>query len=150
MNCKNLKQKVNRKLYCKKLKSDIMISDCNNCKYKESGYSKKSPLMTGLKKRTNKQSKLERNRFSILTSDLERCILCGAKKDHLHEVFFGRNRANSIKYGLVIPLCTSHHVEMHRRKEWQDYWHVIAQKRFMEYYHKSIDEFIEIFKINYL
>lgn len=152
MSCKNLKQKVNRKLYCKKLKSDIMISDCNNCKYKEykSGYSKKSPVMSGLKKRTSKQSKLERNRFSILTSDLDHCVICNSKKDHLHEVLFGRNRLNSIKYGLVIPLCTSHHAEMHRNKEWQDYWHIVAQKKFMDYYHKSIDEFIEIFKINYL
>lgn len=146
-NCIHLKQKVNRKLYCKKLKSDIMISECNNCKYKE--YSIKSSL-TKLEKITSKQTKLERNRFSILTNDLEHCIICGVKKEHLHEVFFGRNRLNSIKYGLVIPLCSLHHIEMHRNKEWQDYWHIVAQKKFMEYYHKSIDEFIEIFKINYL
>ena len=147
MNCKNLKQKVNKKLYCKKLKRDIMISECGNCKYKE--YSIKSNS-TKLKKRTSKQSKLERNRFSILTNDLEHCIICGAKKDHLHEIFFGRNRANSIKYGLVISLCSTHHAEIHKNKEWQDYWHVMAQKKFMEHYHKSIEEFINIFKINYL
>ena len=147
MNCKYLKQKLNRTLYCKKLKSDIKISKCNNCKYKEYLIRSNS---TKLKNRTYKQAKLERNRFSILTNDLEHCIICKAKKDHLHEVYFGRNRLNSIKYGCVIPLCSTHHVEMHRNKEWQDYWHVVAQKRFMEYYHKSIDEFIEIFKINYL
>ena len=146
-NCKNLKQKVNRKLYCKKLKSDIMISECSNCKYKE--YSIKSNS-TKLKKRTSKQTKLEQNRFSILTNDLDHCVICGAKKDHFHEVFFGRNRLNSIKWGCVIPLCSAHHVEMHKNKEWQEYWHIIAQKKFMEYYHKSIDEFTEIFKINYL
>lgn len=147
MNCKNLKQKLNRKLYCNKLKRKIKISECNNCKYKE--YSIK-PNSTKLKTRTKKQAKLERNRFSILTNDLDHCVICGAKKDHLHEVFFGRNRINSIKYGLVIPLCTSHHVEIHKNREWQEYWHVVAQKRFMEYYHKSIDEFVDIFKINYL
>ena len=147
MNCKNLKQKVNRKLYCNKLKRDIIISECSNCKYKE--YLIKTNSIK-LKNRTSKQAKLERNRFSILTNDLDHCIICGAKKDHLHEIFFGRNRANSIKYGLVIPLCSMHHIEIHKNKEWQDYWHIVAQKRFMEYYHKSIDEFIEIFKINYL
>lgn len=147
MNCKNLKQKLNRKLYCNKLKRKIKISECNNCKYKE--YSIK-PNSTKLKTRTKKQAKLERNRFSILTNDLDHCVICGAKKDHLHEVFFGRNRINSIKYGLVIPLCTSHHVEIHKNREWQEYWHVVAQKRFMEYYHKSIDEFVDIFKISYL
>ena len=147
MNCKNLKQKVNKKLYCKKLKKEIKISECNNCKYRE--YSIKSNS-TKLKSRTKKQARLERNRFSILTNDLEHCIICGAKKDHLHEIFFGRNRANSIKYGLVISLCQNCHTEMHKNKEWQDYWHIMAQKKFMEYYHKSVDEFIEIFKINYL
>ena len=146
-NCLHLKQKVNRKFYCKKAKKEIKISYCNNCKYRE--YSIK-PNSTKLKTRTKKQSKLERNRFSILTNDLEHCIICGAKKDHLHEIFFGRNRANSIKYGLVISLCQNCHTEMHKNKEWQDYWHIMAQKKFMEYYHKSVDEFIEIFKINYL
>ena len=147
MNCKNLKQKVNKKLYCKKLKKEIKILECSNCKYKE--YLIKSNS-TKLKARTKKQVKLEKNRFSILTNDLEHCIICGAKKDHLHEVFFGRNRLNSIKHGCVIPLCQNCHTEMHKNKEWQEYWHVRAQKRFMEFYHKSIDEFIEIFKINYL
>lgn len=147
MNCKNLKQKVNRKLYCNKLKREIKISECSNCKYRQ--YSIKSNS-TKLKYRTKKQAKLERNRFSILTNDLDHCVICSSKKDHLHEVFFGRNRANSIKYGCVIPLCSTHHTEMHRNKEWHDYWHIVAQKRFMEYYHKSVDEFIEIFKINYL
>ena len=147
MNCKNLKQKINKKLYCKKLKKEIKISECSNCIYKV--YSIKSNS-TKLKKRTYKQSKLDRNRFSILTNDLDHCVICGAKKDHLHEVCFGRNRGNSIKYGLVIPLCSSHHIEMHRNKEWQDYWHIVAQKRFMEYYHKSSDELVQIFKKNYI
>ena len=146
-NCKNLKQKLNRKLYCNKLKKEIKISECSNCKYREYSIKLNS---TKLKSRTKKQAKLERNRFSILTSDLEHCIICGVKKEHLHEVFFGRNRTNSIKYGLVIPLCSLHHIEMHKNKEWQEYWHIIAQKRFMEYYHKSSDDFIGIFKINYL
>ena len=145
MYCKNLKQKVNRKLYCKKLKSDIKISECSNCKYKE--YSIKSNP-TKLKKRTSKQAKLERNRFSILTNDLDHCVMCRAKKEHLHEIFFGRNRANSIKYGLVIPLCSMHHIEMHKNKEWQEYWHKKGQQAFITYY-PDID-FLEIFKINYL
>ena len=145
MYCKNLKQKVNRKLYCKKLKSDIKISECSNCKYKE--YLIKTNL-TKLEKKTYKQTKLERNRFSILTNDLEHCIICGVKKEHLHEVFFGRNRLNSIRYGLVIPLCSMHHIEMHKNKEWQEYWHKKGQQAFIAYY-PDID-FLEIFKFNYL
>ena len=154
MNCKNLKQKVNRKLYCNKLKREIKISECSNCIYKEyktHPCSKTQPkTQKTIKMRSSKQTRLERNRFSILTNDLEYCVICRAKKEQLHEVCFGRNRINSIKYGLVIPLCSLHHAEMHRNKEWQDYWYIVAQKKFMDYYHKSIDEFIEIFKINYL
>ena len=147
MYCKDLKQKLSRKLYCNKLKKEIKISECSNCKYKE--YSIKSNV-TKLKKRTSKQAKLEQNRFSILTNDLDHCIICHSKKEHLHEVFYGKNRQNSMKYGCVIPLCQTCHFEMHRNKEWQDYWHIVAQKRFMEYYNKSVDEFTLLFKINYL
>ena len=151
MYCKDLKQKLSRKLYCNKLKKEIKISDCSNCKskeYKTHTCSKVKPkTQKPIKMRSNKQSKLERNRFSILTNDLNHCILCGAKKDHLHEVFFGRNRINSIKYGLVLPLCSTHHTEMHRNKEWQDYWHKKGQQAFITHY--PLD-FIEIFKINYL
>lgn len=32
---KYLKQKLSRKLYCNKLKNNIKISECGNCKYKE-------------------------------------------------------------------------------------------------------------------
>lgn len=154
MYCKDLKQKLSRKLYCNKLKKEIKISDCSNCKskeYKTHTCSKVKPkTQKPIKMRSNKQSKLERNRFSILTNDLDHCIICNSKKDHLHEICFGRNRFNSIKYGLVIPLCSTHHIEMHKNKEWQNYWHVVAQRKFMKYYNKSIEEFIEIFKINYL
>lgn len=152
MNCKDLKQKLSRKLYCKKLKKEIKISDCSNCKskeYKTHTCSKVKPkTQKPIKMRSNKQSKLERNRFSILTSDLDHCVICRAKKEHLHEVCFGRNRINSIKYGLVIPLCSLHHTEMHRNKEWQEYWHKKGQQAFIAYY-PDLD-FFKIFKINYL
>ena len=34
-NCINLKQKLDRTLYCKKKKKTMKISQCSNCKYKE-------------------------------------------------------------------------------------------------------------------
>ena len=33
-----------------------------------------------IKKKSNKLAKLEKNRFSIITNDLEKCYFCGAKK----------------------------------------------------------------------
>lgn len=143
-NCKYIKQKLNRTLCCNKLKSDIKISNCSNCKYKEHNVSHNNIKP----KKSKKIIKLERNRFSILTNDLDHCIICGSKKDNLHEVFFGTNRVNSMKYGLVIPLCLEHHLEMHRNKEWQDYWHRKGQLDFIEHY-PDLD-FLEIFKKNYI
>lgn len=48
-------------------------------------------------------------RFSILVDDLDYCIECGRPHPHKHEVFFGKNRKHSIKYGMVLPLCYEHH-----------------------------------------
>jgi hypothetical protein len=54
-------------------------------------------------------SKLEKNRFSILTNNLNKCYICGLPKHHLHEIYFGKNRINSMIYGCVVPLCYEHH-----------------------------------------
>ena len=155
-NCIYLKQKLNRKLECKKKQKIINIKECNNCKYKEykcTEFSKNSANHT-LKKTTlhNKRAKLaklERNRSSVFTDDLEHCIICKRKKEHLHEIFFGSNRKKSMQYNFVIPLCHECHTEMHRNKEWQEYWHVKGQK----YWEENIrgrEEFIKTFGKNYL
>lgn len=54
-------------------------------------------------------SKLEKNRFSILTKDLSKCYICGMPRQELHEIFYGKNRTNSMIYGCVVPLCYEHH-----------------------------------------
>ena len=156
MNCIYLKQKINRTLECKKQKKIINIRECNSCKYKEykcTEFSKNSAKHTlknnELHKKSAKLAKLERNRFSVFTDDLDHCIICGNKKDHLHEIFFGSNRKKSMQYDFVIPLCSTCHFEMHRNKEWQEYWHVKGH----EYWEKNISarkECIEVFGKSYL
>ena len=156
MNCIYLKQKLNRNLECKKQKKLINIRECNNCKYKEykcTEFQKNSANSTlknsTLHNKSAKLAKLERNRYSVFTDDLEHCIICGNKKDHLHEIFFGSNRKKSMQYNFVIPLCHECHTEMHRNKEWQEYWHVKGQK----YWEENIrgrEEFIKTFGKNYL
>ena len=48
-------------------------------------------------------------RYSIL-QDNKNCYVCGTNKDiHIHEVFYGKNRQNSIKYGCCVYLCGKHH-----------------------------------------
>lgn len=96
-------------------------------------------------------------RYSILTDDLEHCIICGRSNVNKHEIFFGTaNRQLSKNYGLVIPLCQVYHHNqyeckgIHFDKELCKEWQKIGQKAFMEYYNKTIEEFIQIFGKNHL
>ena len=100
-----------------------------------------------MKTKSKKLAKLERDRFSILTYDLTKCIICGKPKQDLNEIFCGRNRQNSMKWGLVIPMCRRCHTEYTNNREMQLKWMRLGQKAFEEAY--DID-FIEIFKRNYL
>lgn len=144
-NCVYLKQRLDRTIYCKKQDKTITFKDCSGCEYKEYRIVQKQNVIN---KKNKTIFKLERNRFSILTNDLTKCIICGNKKEHLHEVFPGRNRSNSMKYGCVIPLCSNHHREIHDNIELATYYKILAQQRFNEVFQYL--SFIEIFKKNYL
>ena len=91
---------------------------------------------------------LEKNRKSILTDDLTRCYICGKPKNHLHEVFFGKNRVNSMKYACVVPLCALCHTKVHSRVHLDYQLKKRTQEAFNEVY-KGID-FLSIFHKNYL
>lgn len=101
-----------------------------------------------IKKKSSKLAKLEKNRFSILTNDLEHCYICKAKKQDLHEIFGGRNRQASMRYGLVIPLCRKCHSLIENNETLKQKWHKVAQKEFEKHY-KS-ENFMQIFRKNYL
>lgn len=90
---------------------------------------------------------LEKNRYSILINDLSRCYLCGKPKNHLHEIYFGKNRINSMKYGCVVPLCASCHTKVHSNIELDLKLKKLCQKRFIEVYD---DDFLSIFRKNYI
>lgn len=164
MYCKNFKtrKKNNKKEkriynYCTEKRKEITYEDCKECKFKE--YIQKKPKQcvkiqnNNIKihsnvKRSSKLTKLERNRTSLFTDDINHCIICRAKRDNLHEVFFGRNRQLSMKYGLVIPLCIECHQEMHKNKQWQDDYKRKGQTLFVKAY-PDLD-FLSIFHRNYL
>lgn len=57
----------------------------------------------------SKITRLERMRFSILTNDMDHCFICGALRHSIHEIYFGKNRVNSMKWGCCVPLCLNHH-----------------------------------------
>jgi len=142
-NCKNLKQKIDRSLYCKMLNRKISFRECSGCEFKEYNEGKKISV-----KKNKTIAKLERDRFSILTNDLTKCIICGKKKEHLHEVYSGRNRSNSMKYGCVLPLCSNCHLEIHNNSVLSNHYKVLAQQAFIKVY--PYLDFVEIFKRNYL
>lgn len=101
-----------------------------------------------IKKKSSKLAKLEKNRFSIITKDLEHCYLCGNKKQELHELVEGKNRQASMKYGLVIPICRKCHNLVTNDRTLQEKLHKVAQKEFKKHY--KTENFVQIFRKNYL
>jgi hypothetical protein len=105
-----------------------------------------------MKNKSNKSAKLERDRYSLFTDDMSCCYLCQqmgiTNTYHItkHELFCGRNRANSMAYGLVLPLCEEHHHIMQNDAYMQNKWHILGQKEFEKNYNIN---FIDIFKKNY-
>ena len=145
MNCKHLKirsKNYNKYVYCNNLKKEISFNDCKGCSNKE--YKVTKPI----KKRSNKLARAEKNRFSIIVSNLDNCVICGKFAVNKHEIFFGTGqRQISMKYGLVIPLCYQCHLVMHRNSVMQAIWHIKGQEAFEKKY-PDLD-FMEIFGRSY-
>lgn len=160
MNCIYLKQNFNRKLECKKDKNRMPYKDCTNCPYKEYKLnnsqikklcrsSVKSLQTTAeMKRKSNKLAKLEKNRFSLFTDNMNKCYFCNKPKDHIHEIIYGKNRINSMKYGITLPLCEEHHRMMHNNINLTREYRKKGQVLFQETY-PDLD-FIDIFKENFL
>lgn len=90
-------------------------------------------------------------RFSLLTDDMKKCYITGSRQDiHIHEVFFGANRKNSIKWGCCIPLRSDWHnmssygvhfnreLDLKLKREMQKaFEEKYGHEKFMEVFHKS-------------
>lgn len=151
MKCINLKQKMNKTIYCKKRKEQITFKDCNCCPFKEYKNYKRLQAKKEykMKNKSSKLANLEKNRFSIFTDNLDKCYFCPNKKDHLHEIIAGRNRQNSMKYGFVLPLCEKCHRKYQNDVLFNNRWYIICQK----YFESNIgtrDDFINIFRKSWL
>lgn len=103
-----------------------------------------------MKKKSYKLAQLEKNRFSIVTDNLDECYICHRPKDHLHEVFGGNNRINSMKYGCVIPLCECCHSKLHKHGKLDEELKKKLEKAFLQIYNCDVEYFRSIFYINYL
>ena len=101
-----------------------------------------------MKKKSNKLVRLERNRKSVFTNNLEYCYICGKQKNHMHEIFEGSNRLNSMKYGYCLPLCFQCHNKIHNDRELSLYYKRLSQQIFEK--NHTREEFINIFRRSYL
>lgn len=99
-----------------------------------------------MKKIRNNRAKLERNRFSVFTDDLEHCYFCKRPKDDLHEILYGSNRLNSMRYGYVLPLCREHHNMFHSNQALTKEWAKKCQEHFEENHQVT---WLDIFHKNY-
>lgn len=97
-----------------------------------------------MKYKTTKLKKIEKSRFSIITENLDRCVECSNKASDINEIFMGRNRLNSMKYGLCIPLCRRCHTKYHNDRELQLKWFKIGLEHFLKEH--TLEEFKDSFK----
>lgn len=65
-----------------------------------------------MKYKTSKLKKLERERYSILTNDLEHCFICKRMASDMHEIYSAGNRRISMQNGYCVPLCRTCHQEI--------------------------------------
>jgi hypothetical protein len=91
---------------------------------------------------------------SILQTEKE-CFICGTTQNlHRHHVFYGNaNRSLSEKDGCVVYLCMNHHTGaagVHGNQKINISLKKKMQKRWMEYYGKSKEDFIKRYGKNYL
>lgn len=159
--CKNCKTRTKKETcynYCSKLRKIIdKAMDCKNCDelepriykgFKKSTLKEKSPLGK-MKTKSNRLAKLERNRKSVFTNNMDKCYLCSNKRTDIHEIFRGRNRKNSMIYGFVLPLCRECHSTKAEKINFEEFWHRQAQLYF-ERHIGSREDFIKAFRRNYI
>ena len=172
--CQHLKKRKN-KPYCNIIRKEITLSQCQECVNKEYRFpvkgknenNKKSTVFVKngtfynrnahstvnnsakMKNKSNKLAKLEQKRFSVFTSN-DKCFICdSAYQLTWNEIYRGRNRTNSMKYGFCLRMCLSCHREYQDDAIFNDLWHMTAQRYFEEHY-GSREEFIAIFRRSYL
>lgn len=151
MYCIYLKKRKG-KPYCKLIDKEINLSACYSCEHKEyknNAQKSKNNVQICKKNAKNKKiTKLERERKSILTDNLDICYVCGKEKNHLHEVYEGTKRLLSMKYNCVIPLCWECHYKIHNDRCFALIYKKECQLKIEE--NITREEFIKLFGRNYL
>ena len=91
-------------------------------------------------------------RYSIL-NNLDKCFYCNRPKEHIHEVFFGKNRQTSIKNGFCVGLRNRCHMLVHDASHYpldenmDLHLKIVYQKEYLKTHTK--DEFIKLIGQDY-
>lgn len=101
-----------------------------------------------MKYKTNKLRKLEQQRKSILTDDLEHCIICKQSPVDLHEIYGAGSRKQSMIYNFIAPLCRQCHQYITLNYNENLKLKQICQRKFEE--NHTREEFMQIIHKNYL
>lgn len=88
---------------------------------------------------------------SILQEEKE-CFICGNVLDlDRHHVMSGTNRRYLAEEdGLTVYLCRRHHNEVHANRSLDLMLKRIAQRKYMEYYNKTLEEYLERYEKSFL
>ena len=97
-----------------------------------------------MKFKSKKLAKLEKERYSVFTTNLDKCYFCPNPRQDLHEIMPGKNRLNSIKYGYVLPVCR----RCHDIIQYDNKYKQMCQRHFEKEHTR--EEWIKIFYRNYL
>lgn len=101
-----------------------------------------------MKKYSSKRARLERNRYSVFTNDMDTCFFCGRPRVDIHEILYGSNRLNSMKWGYVLPVCRTHHEILHKNHVLTEEWCKKCQLHFQKKY--SSKDWLNTFHKNYI
>lgn len=89
--------------------------------------------------------------FSVFTTDLSHCFVCGRPYPQIHHMMNKFDKKKAEKYGLILPLCVNHHTGaegVHTKPEKMLACRQMAQRKFEEEH--SREEWLEEFGKNYL
>ena len=144
--CKYLKQKLDRTLWCKLHSKKISLADCSSC---DSIDYKLNKSVKTLKKAKKSLIEKQKKRFSIINPTLTKCIECGSKIGiELNEIFEGAKRGVSMTHGFVIPLCHQCHQRFHSDREFALKYKRLVQSAYER--NHTREDFISLIHHNYL
>lgn len=90
---------------------------------------------------------------SVMTDDLEHCIITGSDTVHIHHVFAGMNRKNSEKYGFIIPLRPDLHNMSNKGIHFNRELDLIWKRKCQQYFEDNFgtrEEFRKVFGKSWL